>query len=68
MDQAAEKIGGDFYVIPSSIHEILLVPDNGEVQAEGLKEMVQEKHEIKDMQLEEISTEDVIKKIYREGV
>jgi len=31
-------------------------------------EMVQEKHEIKDMQLEEISTEDVIKKIYREGV
>lgn len=42
MDQAAEKIGGDFYVIPSSIHEILLVPDNGEVQAEGLKEMVQE--------------------------
>lgn len=42
MDQAAEKIGGDFYVIPSSIHEILLVPDNGEVQAEALKEMVQE--------------------------
>lgn len=42
MDQAAEKIGGDFYVIPSSIHEILLVPDNGEVHAEGLKEMVQE--------------------------
>ena len=42
MDQAAEKIGGDFYVIPSSIHEILLVPDNGEVQADGLKEMVQE--------------------------
>ena len=29
-------------MIPSSIHEILLVPDNGEVQAEGLKEMVQE--------------------------
>lgn len=31
-------------------------------------EKVQEKHEIRDMQLEEISTEDVIKKIYREGV
>lgn len=30
--------------------------------------MVQEKHSIKDMQLEEISTEDVIKKIYREGI
>lgn len=30
--------------------------------------LVQEKHSIKDMQLEEISTEDVIKKIYREGI
>lgn len=29
---------------------------------------IQEKHKIKDMQLEEISTEDVIKKIYREGI
>ena len=29
MDQAAEKLGGDFYILPSSIHEILLVPDNG---------------------------------------
>lgn len=31
-------------------------------------EMIQEKHNIKDMQLEEISTEDVIKKIYMEGI
>lgn len=30
--------------------------------------LIQEKHGIKDMQLEEISTEDVIKKIYREGI
>ena len=30
MDQAAEKLGGDFYILPSSIHEILLVPDNGD--------------------------------------
>lgn len=29
---------------------------------------IQEKHKIKDMQLEEISTEDVIKKIYKEGI
>ena len=26
MDQAAEKIGGDFFVLPSSIHEVLLIP------------------------------------------
>lgn len=30
--------------------------------------LIQEKHKIKDMQLEEISTEDVIKKIYKEGI
>ena len=29
MDQAAEKMRGDFYVIPSSIHEVLLLPDGG---------------------------------------
>ena len=42
MDQAADKIGGDFYILPSSIHEILLVPDNGEKAADKLKDMVKE--------------------------
>lgn len=27
MDQAAERAGGDFFILPSSIHEILIVPD-----------------------------------------
>jgi antirestriction protein len=31
MDQAAERVGGDFFVLPSSINEILLVPDNGDM-------------------------------------
>ena len=42
MDQAAERIGGDFFVIPSSINEILLVPDNGDMTADALRDMVQE--------------------------
>ena len=42
MDQAAEKLGGDFYILPSSIHEILLVPDNGEKAADELRAMVKE--------------------------
>ena len=42
MDQAAEKLGGDFYILPSSIHEILLVPDNGEKAADELRDMVKE--------------------------
>lgn len=28
-DQAAEKIGKSFYILPSSIHECILVPDDG---------------------------------------
>ena len=26
MDEVADKLGGDFYIIPSSIHETLLFP------------------------------------------
>ncbi len=42
MDQAADRIGGDFFVLPSSIHEILLVPDDGLKTADELRAMVQE--------------------------
>lgn len=38
--KAAEKLGGSFYLIPSSIHEFLLLPDTGEVEAEVLTEMI----------------------------
>ncbi len=36
MDEAAEKLGGDFYILPSSLHEIILVPDNDAMKASGL--------------------------------
>lgn len=42
MEQAAERIGGDFFILPSSRHEILLVPDNGEADLQQLKDMVRE--------------------------
>lgn len=41
MDQAAEKLGGDFFVLPSSIHECLFIKDDGEFQREQLEDMVQ---------------------------
>ena len=41
MDQAAERVGGDFYILPSSIHELLIVPDTGEMELTDLKNMVQ---------------------------
>ena len=37
---AAEKLGGNFFVLPSSIHECLFVPDNGEFRRPQLEEMV----------------------------
>lgn len=42
MDQAAEKLGGDFFVLPSSVHEVILLPDNGTMSAKELESMVQE--------------------------
>ena len=42
MDDAAEKLGGDFYILPSSIHEILLVKDNGQFDRAALEQMVKE--------------------------
>lgn len=42
MDQAAEKLGGNFFVLPSSIHEILLVKDEGQTNFHDLEAMVQE--------------------------
>ena len=42
MDQAAERAGGDFFILPSSIHEILIVPDDGNVKLADLEAMVRE--------------------------
>lgn len=40
----AEKINGDFFVIPSSIHEVLLVP-KGDWEKETIDEMVEDVNE-----------------------
>ena len=42
MDQAAERLGGDFFVLPSSIHEVLLVKDDGNFGRKELENMVKE--------------------------
>lgn len=41
MEQASEKIGGDFFVLPSSIHEVLLIPDEEKTDFHELASMVQ---------------------------
>ena len=42
MEKAAERAGGDFFILPSSIHEILIVPDNGKMGLKDLEAMVKE--------------------------
>lgn len=40
--QIGEFMEGDYFILPSSIHEILILPDNGMYDAAALKAMVQE--------------------------
>ncbi len=42
MEQAAERVGGDFFILPSSIHECLIVRDDGEMKYEDLEAMVKD--------------------------
>lgn len=40
MDEAAERLGGDFFVLPSSVHECLFIRDDGSFDREQLEDMV----------------------------
>ena len=52
MEDAAQKLGGDYFVLPSSIHEVILVRDNGQMSAEELQNMV------KDVNASQVSPEE----------
>lgn len=53
-ENAAEKLGGDYFIIPSSIHEVLLVKDTGEMNARDLAAMIRE------VNATEVAPEDVL--------
>ncbi len=42
MDKAAERAGGSFFILPSSIHEVWIIPDNGNFDLHSLENMVKE--------------------------
>ena len=42
MDAVAQQLGSDYFVLPSSIHEVLLLPDDGSVDYDVLEAMVQD--------------------------
>ena len=40
IDDFAKDIGANLFILPSSIHEVLLVPDNGQMNVQELEDMV----------------------------
>ena len=40
MDQAAKEFGSNFFILPSSVHEVLFVPDDGSLHVDELRDMV----------------------------
>lgn len=42
MDQVADRVGDKFFILPSSIHELLVVPQDAGISREDLEQMVQE--------------------------
>ena len=37
----AEKVGGDYFVLPSSVHEVLIMPKSEDMDPKELRNMVQ---------------------------
>lgn len=54
MDVVAQQLGGNYFVLPSSIHEVLLLPDDGTMDREVLEAMVQ------DVNMTAVSPEDML--------
>ena len=42
MEQAGEAIGTNYFILPSSVHEVILIPDDGRIDYSYLKQMVSE--------------------------
>ena len=52
--QIGEFMKGDYYILPSSIHETLLLPDNGDFDVKALNAMV------KEVNATEVALEDIL--------
>lgn len=40
MNEVSEKVGGDFYIIPASVHEVLIVPDLPNMDIKSMEDMI----------------------------
>ncbi len=50
LEKCGDYFASNYYILPSSVHEVILVPDNGQISAKKLQEMV---CEVNETQLEE---------------
>ena len=55
MDDVAEKVGTDFYILPSSVHEGLVIPRNPGIELDSLLSMVKEVNATQVSQEERVS-------------
>lgn len=44
-EKAAETMGGSFYMLPSSVHEFILIKDDGKAKAKDLNKMIRNVNE-----------------------
>ena len=54
LEEASEKLGGSFFVLPSSIHEVILFKESGHENTKGLKEMIKEANDT------QVATEEIL--------
>ena len=57
MEETAEKLGGDFFILPSSVHEVLFLPQRGDENYRDLQAMVREINETQVAPEERLSDE-----------
>lgn len=55
LESFSKKINCDFYILPSSVHEVILVPKNKEMGTDKLKQMVREVNETEVLEEEILS-------------
>ena len=44
-EKASEAVGGSFYMIPSSVHEFILIKDDGRINAKSINNMIKDVNE-----------------------
>lgn len=65
LQEIGEATRSNFFILPSSIHELILIKDNGEMSAEEFQRMVMEINRIK-VSPEEVLSDEVYSYDYRE--